>query len=189
MEVTLVFWLELPGLGIVELGEGAWGGSGSVQCGDVDIGWLSWCVDLENPERWWSGGPAVAENWLVLTVDIGQVWSSSISGEENGRLVESFLDLIAHAEASLVTTSYENPPFFWSSASWRDAVAKNWLPVINGENLDRGSSSLRCCGSNGVVLVWVGNIFLSQVKVVLSLRLELVDRGFDVISDGKEGKR
>lgn len=105
----------------MEIGEGLHAGSCSVQWEQTDVDWGRLSSDFHDPEMRRAGSPGIAEDGLIVAVEICQVRGSRIGSEENRALVEGSLDAIAKAKAGLVASSDKNPPLFWCRAYWLDA--------------------------------------------------------------------
>lgn len=121
MEVALIKRLVLVLLGRKEISEGLHAGGGSVQALDVDVNWRRWCGDLDDPQRWGTGSPAIAEHWLVVAIEVCEIWRGWVDGPESSSLVECGLYTSAVTEASLVSSSDKNPPLLRSCACGLDA--------------------------------------------------------------------
>lgn len=101
----------------IQAGKGLNSGSGSVDLDNANIDWRRWCSYVHNPERRWTGSPAVAENWLIVAVEVCQVRRRRIHRPEGCGLVECGLDLVAETKAGLVSSSDQDPPLFLLRAS------------------------------------------------------------------------
>jgi len=121
VEVALVKRLGLPLLSRMKIREGLDSSGGSIQRLDASINWRRWCRDLENPERWWAGTPGIAKDWLVVAVEVCELWGSWVNRPQSCSLIESSLYTSAVAEAGLVAPSNKNPPLLWSRARGLDA--------------------------------------------------------------------
>jgi len=121
VEVALVKRLRLPFLGGVKIRERLDSSGGSVQRLNANIDWRRWRRELHDPERWWAGTPGIAEDRLVVAVEVSELRGSRVGRPEGCSLIESSLYANAVAKAGLVSSSNENPPLLRSRACGLDA--------------------------------------------------------------------
>jgi len=121
VEVAFIERLVFVFLGSKKISEGLHTGGGSVQALYADVNWRGRCGDLHNPERWGASSPAVAEYWLVVAIEVCEMWRSWVDGPKSSSLVECGLYTSAVTEAGLVSSSDENPPLLGSCACGLDA--------------------------------------------------------------------
>ena len=77
---------------------------------------------VHDPQAGGSSTPAVAENWLVVAVEVGKVRRIGVGREEGCGLVERSLNLAAVAETGLVASSDQHPPLLGVRVCRLDAV-------------------------------------------------------------------
>lgn len=113
VEVAFIRGLLLPCLKSMKIGEGLHIGGGSVEGNKADVHWSRLGRNLHDPQMRRTSPPGVAQDRLIVAVEVCQMRGSWIDSEQERALVESLLNFSATAKACLVASSDQNPPLFW----------------------------------------------------------------------------
>jgi hypothetical protein len=159
----------------LEVDQSVGGGGGQVESLAVDLDSRGLGKHLENIEARRAGRPGVAENRLVVAVQVSHMGGLVEERKLGSGLVEGLLDSSASTIAGLVSTRDEQPPLLGSSGVSGNRLVEGLLPVVQGQDVESHGTSLGLGRSNGVMVGWVRNVGSELADDILELGLVLVN--------------
>lgn len=188
------------------------GGGGQVEPLLVNLDGCRLGKQVKDVEAGGASGPRVAQDGLVVAVQIGHV-RAVLEKRELGRgLVEGLLDgsasayacvlatlsiaacrnahcasqRVKHTVARLVSARNQQPPLLGGGGISGDGLVEGLLPVLEGQDVESHGASLGLGRSDRIMVAWVGNVAANLAEEVLELGLVLVDGR--VLGSGEGGQ-
>jgi hypothetical protein len=155
--------------------QGVGGGGGQVESLAVDLDSCRLRKHLENVEAGRASGPGVAENRLVVAVQVSHMRGVVEKRKLGSGLVEGLLNSSASTIAGLVSTRDEQPPLLGSGGVSGNRLVEGLLPVVQSQDVESHGTSLGLGGSNRIMVGWVRNVRSELADDILELGLVLVN--------------